>query len=163
MTALQPPRSASRFVPSGWIELQFFGEPAPQGSKVMTRWGGMRESSAKVQPWRASVQYACEQQWRYPVITEAVEMHVTFVLPRAKGHWSSAKSKRGQLLPSAPVHHTKKPDSDKLLRGLLDPLTVPCGGNVLSDDSLIIRLSLEKRYAEIDEPSGALVRLRIVG
>ena len=48
------------------------------------------------------------------------------------------------------------------MRGLLDPLTVPCGGNVLSDDSLIVRLSLEKRYAEIDEPSGALVRLRIV-
>ena len=162
MTALQPPRSASHSAPSGWIELHFLGDPAPQGSKVQTKWGGMKEVSKKIEPWRASVQYACEKQWFYPVITEAVEMKVTFILPRAKGHWSTAKSKPGQLLPSAPVHHTIRPDSDKLLRGLLDPLTVRCGGNVLSDDSLVVRLSLEKRYAEIDEPSGALVRLRIV-
>ena len=155
-------KSASHSAPSGWIELHFLGDPAPQGSKVQTKWGGMKEVSKKIEPWRGSVQYACDKQYKGDPITDPVEMSITFILPRSKSHYRTAKGKEHELLPGAPRHHTKKPDSDKLLRGLLDPLTVTCGGNVLRDDSLIVRLFLEKRYAEIDEPSGALVRLRIV-
>ena len=93
------------------------GLPGAQGSKTQTRWGGLKESSAKVAPWRAAVAYACEQQDGEP-ITDPVEMQITFLLPRAKHHWSKAKGKEDQLLPSAPLHCTSSShgDIDKLAR-----------------------------------------------
>ena len=102
MTALQPPRSAKHSVPSGWIELHFLGDPAPQGSKVQTKWGGMKEVSKKIEPWRASVQYACEKQWFIPSSRSSGD----------EGYVCSTSSQgplvyceeTGQLLPSA-VHH----------------------------------------------------------
>ena len=141
------------------IELRFLGEPAPQGSKTVTRWGGLREVSKKVEPWRAVVQYQSEQQYKGPVITGPVGLNITFLLPRPKGHWSTAKGKEDRLLPSAPVHHTGTPDADKLLRGLLDPLTVRCGGNVLKDDSQVVELQVRKTYAERYESTGAIVSI----
>ena len=145
-----------------YIHLKFLGEPAPQGSKVQTKWGGLKEVSTKIQPWRASVQYACEKQYHGEPIAEPVALDVTFLLPRPKGDFSTAKGKEDQLKPSAPVHHTKTPDVDKLLRGLLDPMTVRCGGNVLSDDSVVVELQARKRYAEVKESVGALVTVRLL-
>ena len=37
----------------GMIEIQVQGMPGAQGSKVSTKWGGMKESSKRVGPWRA--------------------------------------------------------------------------------------------------------------
>ena len=141
------------------IELRFRGEAAPQGSKVLSRWGGMREASKKVEPWRGVVQYQSEQQYKGPVITEAVSVEITFLIARGKGHWSKRKGKEDQLLPSAPTHHTSAPDVDKLTRGLLDPLTVRCGGCVLKDDSQVVEIVARKRYAERCESAGAMVRI----
>jgi len=145
------------------IKLRFLGEPASQGSKVQTKWGAMREVSKKLQPWRASIQYACEQQYKGDPITEPVALDVTFVFPRPKGHFSTAKGKEDQLKASAPVHYTKTPDLDKCCRALNDALTVKCGGNVLSDDSQVVELNSIKRYAEHGESTGALVSIRIIG
>ena len=145
----------------GVIHLKFLGDPAPQGSKTVTRYGALREVSTKIQPWRASVQYACDQQYKGQSITDPVEMDVTFILPRPKGDYGTGRNAT-KLKPSAPTHHTKTPDLDKLLRGLLDPMTVKCGGNVLSDDSVVVELNGRKRYAEAGESVGALVRIRVV-
>ena len=145
-----------------YIHLKFLGEPAPQGSKTVTRYGAVREVSTKIQPWRASVQYACEKQYHGEPIAEAVELDVTFLLPRPKGDFSTAKGREHEVKPSAPVHHTKTPDLDKLLRGILDPMTVKCGGNVLIDDSCVVALNGRKRYASAGESSGALVTIRIL-
>ena len=62
--------------PSTW----FYGEPAPQGSKVQTKWGGLI-SDAKLQPWRASINTVAQS-----TRTDAgpVSLDVAFVLPRAK-------------------------------------------------------------------------------
>jgi Holliday junction resolvase RusA-like endonuclease len=141
------------------IELRFLGEPAPQGSKVLTRFGAMREASKKIEPWRAVVQYQSEQQYKGPVIEGPVSIDVTFVFTRAKSHWSTAKGKTDQLLPSAPLHYTKTPDLDKAIRGLLDPLTTRCGGCVLKDDSSVVEIVARKRYAKRCESAGALVRI----
>ena len=122
----------------------------------------MKEVSKKLEPWRASVQYACAKQYKGDPITGPVALDITFVMPRSKSHFSTAKGKEDRLLPSAPLHHTKTPDLDKVLRGLLDPLTVRCGGNVLKDDSQVVQLTCKKRYAEANEPSGALVSIRIL-
>ena len=71
----------------GVIHLKFLGEPAPQGSKVQTKWGAMREVSKKLEPWRASIQYACAEQFKGDPIAEPVAVEVTFLFPRAKSHY----------------------------------------------------------------------------
>ena len=90
------------------IHLKFLGEPAPQGSKQITRWGGLREVSAKIQPWRASVQYASAEQYKGEPITEAVTLDVTFVLPRAKNHYGTGRNAK-KLKDSAPRRITPRP------------------------------------------------------
>ena len=144
------------------IKLRILGEVASQGSKTLTRWGSMRESSKKLMPWRNSIQYACDEQYHGPLLTGPVEIDVTFLFARAKHHWSTAKGKEDQLVPSAPRHHSITPDVDKCLRALLDGLSAKCGGNVLRDDSLVVRLRCEKKYASAEESPGALVSLRII-
>lgn len=67
----------------------------------------------------------------------ALDLTVEFRLVRPSGHWG----KRG-LLPSAPAHHVKKPDLDKLLR-TLDSLT----GLVWDDDSRIVEIAATKTFA----------------
>ncbi len=144
------------------IHLRFCGEPAPQGSKQVSRWGGLREVSTKIQPWRASIQYACAEQYKGEPISEPVALEVTFVLPRGKNHYGTGRNAE-KLKGSAPKHHTKTPDLDKLLRGLLDPLTVKCGGNVLMDDSCVVQLNSVKRYQkDASESVGALCTIRIL-
>ena len=74
--------------------------------------------------------FACEKQFEGEPITDPVEMQITFLLPRAKHHWSKAKGKRDQLLPSAPLHCTSSShgDIDKLARSTLDGCAVRSGG-----------------------------------
>ena len=143
------------------IELRFYGTCAPQGSKSLTRWG-MKESSDRVAPWRTSIQYACRDQYKGPVIDSPVHIFVTFVLPRAKAHWSTKKGCEDQLKPSAPTHCTIGGDIDKQCRAVLDGLSATCGGCILKDDRLVTHLAAQKRYAEAGEPTGALVRVQIV-
>ena len=54
----------------------------------------MKEVSKKLEPWRASVQYACEKQYQGKPIAEPVALDVTFLLPRPKGDFSTAKEKK---------------------------------------------------------------------
>ena len=151
----------SQHVTAPAIELRFCGSPAPQGSKTLTRWG-MKESSDRVAPWRTSIQYACRDQYKGPVIDSPVHVFVTFVLPRAKAHWSTKKGCEDQLKPSAPTHCTIGGDIDKQCRAVLDGLSATCGGCILKDDRLVTHLAAQKRYAEAGEPTGALVRVQIV-
>lgn len=143
------------------IELQFYGTPAPQGSKTLTRWG-MKEASDRVSPWRTSIQYACRDQYKGPVIDSPVHVFVTFVLPRAKSHWSTKKGHEDQVKPSAPAHCTVGGDTDKLCRAVLDGLSATCGGCILKDDRLVTHLVASKRYAAAGESTGALVRVQII-
>ena len=142
------------------IEIKVLGIAAPQGSKTMCRWG-MKESSNRVKPWRHAVSYACDQQYQGPVITDAVEMEIEFILPRAKHHYGTGRN-ADKLKPSAPAHCTssKWGDLDKLCRSTLDGCALRSGGCLIADDSQVVQLSLFKRYAEAGEPSGALVRVR---
>ena len=136
------------------------GIPGPQGSKVQTRWGGLRESSAKVAPWRALVNWHTEQEWPHPPICEPVSTRITFYLPRAKSHFSTAKGKEHIVKPSAPTLCTVGGDLDKLARATLDGLAVRSGGSLIRDDSQVVELICEKFYADEEHPPGALVRLR---
>lgn len=69
-------------------------------------------------------------------LTEGVRLTVAFYLPRPK-----ALMRRG-----LEVAHLKKPDLDKLVRGVKDALTRV----VWTDDSLVVELVATKQYADVD-------------
>ena len=56
------------------------GKPAPQGSKVSTRFGGMREASQFVMPWRNQIVSACIEQKinNGEIIEQPVEIFIDF-------------------------------------------------------------------------------------
>lgn len=161
MTALQSRTSASTSEQnSSTIEFRISGIPGAQGSKTLTRWGSMRESSKKVGPWRQAVMWATENDYQSKPIIDPVCVEITFFFARPKGHYGTGRNCT-KLKDSAPSHCTSSlhGDIDKLARCTLDGLARRSGGCVLMDDSLVVVLNCSKRYAEANETPGALVRI----
>lgn len=131
------------------VHIRVYGIPAPQGSKVRTRWGGMREASKRLPAWRQAIRDAATEyvlaNHRLPII-DPVRMHVVFYLPRPK---SVPVTRR--LWPSV------KPDYDKLARSL-DSLT---DAGLILDDSLIVTAYVSKLYADDVQPPGATICLQL--
>lgn len=120
----------------------------------------MVESSKRAKPWRQDVKLDSRAQYSGPVLTGPVFVSITFWLPRPKGHYRTGKF-AGQLKPTAPNHSTSCADGDldKLIRCTLDGLSAKCGGVVIADDSLVVRLSSEKRYVTEAEGCGATIQV----
>lgn len=123
------------------LNLFVAGKPAPQGSKRHVGGGSMVESSKALGDWRTIMAWTAANEYDGEPITGAVVLAVEFVMPRPK-----SLPKRNPTPP-----HTKRPDTDKLLRAVGDAMT----GVVWADDSQIIESIGTKRYAEPDERPGA--------
>jgi crossover junction endodeoxyribonuclease RusA len=130
------------------------GTPAPQGSKTIARskagrvW--MRDDNRATEPWRATIQARAQQALGDgQPLNGPVQLRVIFRFARPQTHYR----KNGQLRPSSPLSHAKRPDLDKLLRAVGDALS----GVLLIDDSQITSLTAEKIYGipgctiEVDE------------
>lgn len=131
----------------GIVYFTCYGVAAPQGSKVKTR-HGMRESSARLKPWRGQVALAAAEEMHRQghgtrVLDGPVRVHATFILPRPKGHFGTGKN-AAKLKLSAPVYPTVAPDVDKCARAILDAIT----GIIVRDDSQVADLYAAKRYGE---------------
>ncbi|MFL5911435.1 MAG: RusA family crossover junction endodeoxyribonuclease [Gaiellaceae bacterium] len=123
------------------ISFTVAGVPAPQGSKTRTRFG-MREDNPNVKPWRQAVAAdATDAMHGREPVTGPVELAARFYFARPKHHFRSGRH-AGELKPTAPVHCTTKPDTDKLLRAIGDALS----GIVVRDDAQIVRVTAEKLY-----------------
>jgi len=123
------------------IAFEVPGVPAPQGSKVRTRFG-VREDNPATRPWRNSVAWeAIHAMNGTQPLTGPLELHVTFQFPRPKSHFRTGRH-AGELKPAAPVYCTSKPDTDKLLRAIGDALT----GVVAVDDSQFVKVTALKVY-----------------
>lgn len=117
--------------------ISFFveGEPAPQGSKTAKCVNGravMWETSKKVKAWRDTVTAQAQIEMiarNYQTITNPVELHLTFYLPKPKSV--------DRKLPSV------KPDLDKLVRSTCDALTK---SGIYKDDALVVMLFAFKHY-----------------
>lgn len=141
------------------------GLPAPQGSKrgfynKKTRRVHMVESSKNVKPWREAVKWtALEEDGTLKAGFERVEGPVdillVFWLPRPKGHWGTGRNE-GKLKLSAPPFPAVRPDIDKLARSTLDGLK---DAGLYEDDSRVVFLRVEKRYAE-RQGTGCSVEIR---
>lgn len=118
------------------VTLFITGTPKPQGSKSAFRRGNkivMVEASKGLPEWRTAVIDAVKQniheRMSLDKFSEPVKVSCVFVLPKPQ--------KPKFAVPGV------KPDLDKLVRGLLDPLVI---GGLLQDDSLVVELSASKVY-----------------
>lgn len=123
------------------------GTPAPQGSKIRTRYG-MRESSQRVKPWRDVVTQcaavAADEENLLGALEPpyTVEMWFYILKPRTT---------RAQH-PVAPTIG----DIDKLVRAVGDALTK---SGLIEDDRFIVGLSTSKQWAGPGEAPGAIIRV----
>ena len=109
---------------------------APQGSKTLGRYGGLREASKRVKPYRDALKvYAKEVMRGKKPMTGPVAINVTFCFVQAQSN--------RDIYPTARTIG----DLDKLCRSTLDALT----GIVYWDDSQVSVLTAQKYYSRRDE------------
>ena len=123
--------------------LRVDGEPAPQGSKNVGRYGGIYEKSKKVGPWRDAIKAAAAMATWEPV-TGPVVVGIVFWLRRPASHYRAGRNCH-LLRASAPAVPVTRPDIDKLLRSTLDGLT---GAGIYADDGQVSGLDVHRRYAD---------------
>jgi len=134
------------------VRFRVYGTPAPQGSKVRTRWG-MREASTKLMPWReAIVSQIIRDGWDTALLDGPLVVRVQFIFDRPAAHYGTRKGVK-YLKDTAPYYKTTTPDLDKLCRSLGDALTQ---GGAIKDDDLIVCWHAEKIYGE---RAGAVVEV----
>jgi Holliday junction resolvase RusA-like endonuclease len=134
------------------IAFTVFGVAQPAGSKrafynkkaarvIVT------DDNKRSRPWKAEVASAAQTAMLAQSVTPGgtlvdgpLELSLTFVVPRPKGHFGA----KGSVRPSAPSHPIVRPDVLKLARGVEDA----CTGIVWRDDSQIVVEMLRKEYGE---------------
>lgn len=154
------------------ISFTVIGTPAPKGSRksfairrgdgsFVTRPNGSPviasvEDNPNTKAWSALVAQAAQQAMQgCPMfIKQALRVTVVYRFVRPAGHFGV----RG-LKPSAPRHHTVKPDIDKLDRALRDALRE---GQVYDDDARIAAGSSMKEYCAHGELPGAFVTVELL-
>lgn len=122
--------------PAVWpYPMEFFvpGDPAPQGSKTATWWGGMRESSIRLSPWRDLVAQMAMLSRHNHTYECRLRGSYTFFLNRDA-------------------------DLDKLVRGANDGLQ---HGLLVKNDSLIFEFGPSKKILKREWPPGSESGCRI--
>lgn len=86
-------------------------------------------------------------------ITGPVGVKLWFYTPRPKSHLR----KDGTAKPSAPEHHTQKPDVDNLAKAVLDVLT---DLQVWADDAQVNSLTITREWVANPHAAGCLIALQ---
>jgi Holliday junction resolvase RusA-like endonuclease len=129
-----------------WLCFDAYGTPAPQGSKRHVGRGVMVEASKRTRPWREAVKQAALDATRlHDRFTTAVEVRLTCYFDRPRTHYRTGRNAE-LLRDSAPPYPANRSsgDADKLARACLDAIV---DGGVLADDSLVVDLTVAKRWA----------------
>ena len=140
----------------GAVEIIVRGLPVPQGSvrafvnPVTNRAIVVsKQRGGSLGIWRNRIASEAQRAMEgRPPLDCAVRVQAVFVFPRPSIHLS----KRGGLVPSAPLHKTTAPDLDKALRAVFDGMSHV----IYRDDVLVVELSASKVYGP--EPG---VRVRV--
>lgn len=128
------------------VVFEVIGTPQPQGStRAFMRKGArfpiVTSDNPKLKGWRRDVSDAAARAYRGPVWSGPVRVVIAAYLPRPQ-------SLRGHTTP-----HVKKPDADKICRGVLDSLT----GILYRDDSQVSQVKCTKQYAGVGESPRAVI------
>lgn len=138
------------------ITFTVHGVAQPKGSMRAFTPPGMKfpivtDSNRNAKSWAQLVAHAADTALAqspdgHPQLLQGpVRVSVAFYLPRPKKF-----NKRG-----VPVAHLTAPDLDKLLRSVLDALTAV----VWHDDSQVVEVIAQKRYADVGVPPRASIRV----
>lgn len=143
--------------------ISFFVEGLPKGqprARAFARKFGANYSARMYDPQTADDWKECV--WRglhialnaqpFQRIAGPVNVAVVFVMPRPKSHYGA----RG-LKDSSPRWHIGKPDIDNLCKLVFDVVTK--SAKVWHDDSQIVAVLAEKKYAAPNENSGCIVTI----
>jgi crossover junction endodeoxyribonuclease RusA len=138
--------------------IRFFvrGVPAPKGSTrafVVKGHAVVTADNTKTRPWEQAIRAEASIAGCRPLVGP-VKVTAVFFLQRPAGHYRP----NGFLRSSAPMEHTKKPDTDKLARALLDGLT----GVAFHDDAQVVWLTARKEFAGGGVPLGASVEVEAI-
>lgn len=135
---------------TGPVVFRVPGKPVPQGSmRAFTRKGGgvgmTPTNEGLLKTWRQDVGFHARMAGAY-LMKGAVRVEIAFTLPRPRSHFGTGRN-AGKVKPSAPRYPTTKPDTDKLIRAVLDALTYVC----FTDDAQVTMITATKEYT-IDSP-----------
>ena len=133
------------------------GRPLPLQRARFSRGRTYNPSSKDQTAWigrlRAHDGFPCEED----VCAGPVAVKLLFYFRRPKCHHRKLKNVVSPpLKSSAPRCHLKRPDLDNLAKFCLDC----CNGILFKDDSQVVAMSLEKRWAAEDEPEGTHIEVR---
>lgn len=131
------------------LTVTVLGTPVTQGSMKMRR-GRVVHSNDDLRPWRELIAWHIRQDMHASGLTAPmdgpVEVRATFTIPRPP-----SVSARVRWAP------WKKPDLDKLARGLLDALVL---AGLLIDDGQVITLAMSKVYPQDGAAPGVTFTVR---
>jgi crossover junction endodeoxyribonuclease RusA len=124
-----------------YLEIVVEGSPVPQGSFRHIGNGRIIAANPKLNTWRQTIADQVSEKTAVRLIDGSCRVDLVFTLPRPK---SVPKSRRARP--------TTKPDLDKLIRAVLDAISLPRYVQLLTDDSIVTDLHAAKRYADHSPP-----------
>ena len=120
--------------------LKIEGEPVPKGRPRFTR-QGRAYTPAKTANYEKDGKLLAKMKWsRQPLIDRPIACEVSARLPIPQS-WTKKKKEAAK---SGELRHTSRPDLDNYMKIALDILNE----TVITDDSIIVSLSGEKKYSE---------------
>ena len=138
------------------VTFAVLGTPVPQGSVKAFGSRVVANNAESLASWRSDVAAAAHrhkpEDWD---IHAAVSLRCEFVFPRPLSHYGTGKN-AGKLKDSAPLHHTKTPDLDKLIRSAGDSISDAVARVLLYSDAQIVSIYATKRY-QTDDFLGAII------
>jgi Holliday junction resolvase RusA-like endonuclease len=138
-----------------WIYMEVPGDPIGKGRPRGTSAGGhvRMYTPKKTADWERSAAMVMSSFWRKAPLDEPVEVQIVALAHRPK-----------RLLrkkdPDHVIWKTTKPDSDNIVKCVLDSLVM---AGVLRDDSLVVHHSVMDLYIERDCGPRVCIRLRGAG
>ncbi len=132
------------------IEFTVDGIPRPQGSKscfcknnkaILAEAGGNNHKKWRKTVSEKAYEVAQESAWELLDGPIGVELQFRIDKPPSKPAWKE--------------YDDVKPDLDKLIRAVLDSLTK----TIIVNDSRVVRIFTEKRYATTELPAGVSVKV----
>ena len=130
-----------------FIDLTVEGNPVPQGSFRHVGNGRIISANPKLNTWRQTIAEQIATQTSHRLIDAPIRLQLVFTLPRPKSVSTSLRP-----LP------TVKPDLDKLIRAVMDAISLERYCQVIKDDSLVTDIHAAKRYAD-HTPAGVTIMI----
>lgn len=124
-----------------YIQLTVEGNPVPQGSFRHVGNGRIIAANPKLNTWRETIAWQVAQQTHHRLIDGSIRVDLVFTLPRPKSVPRGVRERP-----------TVKPDLDKLIRSVLDAISLERYCQILLDDSYVTDIHAAKRYADFTPP-----------